>query len=199
MRAAYSFSAYHSETAAEVLCKYPSKNAEKFALTPEFTENFVKWYKERYGDSDLTESQLKRAMERAEARALRAEESLQAEATLHKQELQNKDTAWRIYATAQQRNDRRSVRERVIYWQVYDGLTEELMERERYRKAKDSQKAELLGLDRRKKGGNDYDSRRVANLMNNLPGWKKSSRLVRVPIYGPQWVYYRNGTEPQEA
>ena len=60
-------------------------------------------------------------------------------------------------------------------------------------------KVELLGLDRRKKGGNDYDSRRVANLMNNLPGWKKSSRLVRVPIYGPQWVYYRNGTEPQEA
>ena len=137
-------------------------------------------------------------MERAEARALRAEESLQAEATLHKQELQNEDTAWRIYATAQQRNDRRSARERVIYWQD-DGLTEELMERERYRKAKDSQKAELLGLDRRKKGGNDYDSRRVANLMNNLPGWKKSSHKAHVPFFGAQWVYYRNGTEPQEA
>ena len=88
-------------------------------------------------------------MERAEARALRAEESLQAEATLHKQELQNKDTAWRIYATAQQRNDRRSARERVIYWQD-DGLTEELMERERYRKAEDSQKAELLEVNREK-------------------------------------------------
>ena len=60
-------------------------------------------------------------------------------------------------------------------------------------------KVELLGLDRRKKGGNDYDSRRVANLMNNLPGWKKSSHKVRVPLFGPQWVYYRNGTEPQEA
>ena len=58
---------------------------------------------------------------------------------------------------------------------------------------------ELLGLDRRKKGGNDYDSRRVANLMNNLPGWKKSSHKVRVPLFGPQWVYYRIGTEPQEA
>lgn len=85
----------------------------KFSFTPEFSENFVKWYKERYGDSDLTEAQLKRAMQRAEARALRAEESRQAEATLHKQELQNKDTAWQIYATAQQRNDRRSARERV--------------------------------------------------------------------------------------
>ena len=89
-------------------------------------------------------------MERAEARALRAEGSLQAKATLHKQELQNKDTAWRIYATAQQRNDRRSARERVIYWQVYDGLTEELMERERYRTAKDSQKAERLEANREK-------------------------------------------------
>ena len=37
-----------------------------------------------------------------------------------------------------------------IYWQVYDGLTEELMERERYRTAKDSQKAELLEANREK-------------------------------------------------
>ena len=85
----------------------------KFSFTPEFTENFVKWYKEQYGDSDLTEAQLKRAMQRAEARALRAEESRQAEATLRKQELRDQDTAWHIYATAQQRNDRRSARERV--------------------------------------------------------------------------------------
>ena len=52
-------------------------------------------------------------MQRAEARALRAEESRQAEATLRKQALRDQDTAWQIYATAQQRNDRRSARERV--------------------------------------------------------------------------------------
>ena len=37
-----------------------------------------------------------------------------------------------------------------LYWQVYDGLTEELMERERYRKAEDSQKAEILEANREK-------------------------------------------------
>ena len=95
--------------------KFDAQDAKehRFSFTPEFSENFVKWYKERYGDSDLTESQLKRAMERAEARALRAEESRQAEATLRKQALRDQDTAWQIYATAQQRNDRRSARERV--------------------------------------------------------------------------------------
>ena len=95
--------------------KFDAQDAKdrRFSFTPEFSENFVKWYKEQYGDSDLTEAQLKRAMQRAEARALRAEESRQAEATLRKQELQDKDTAWQIYATAQQRNDRRSARERV--------------------------------------------------------------------------------------
>ena len=55
-------------------------------------------------------------------------------------------------------------------------------------------KVEMLGIDRRKMGGNDYDTRRVANLMNNLKGWRKSSRKVRIPVYGPQWVYYREGT-----
>ena len=55
-------------------------------------------------------------------------------------------------------------------------------------------KVEMLSIDRRKMGGNDYDTRRVANLMNNLKGWRKSSRKVRIPVYGPQWVYYREGT-----
>lgn len=55
-------------------------------------------------------------------------------------------------------------------------------------------KVEMLSIDRRKMGGNDYDTRRVANLMNNLKGWRKSSRKVRVPGYGPQWVYYREDT-----
>ena len=52
-------------------------------------------------------------------------------------------------------------------------------------------KVEMLSVDRRRMGGNDYDSRRVANLMNNLKGWKKSSRKFRVPGYGAQWVYER--------
>ena len=52
-------------------------------------------------------------------------------------------------------------------------------------------RVELLGEDRRKRGGNDQTSRRLANLMNNLPGWKKSDQRIRVPLYGPQWVYYR--------
>ena len=98
--------------AVQPIVKDPGER--KFSFTPEFTENFIKWYKERYGESDLTEAQLKRAMQRAEARALRAEESLQAEATLRKQALRDQDTAWQIYATAQQRNDRRSARERVM-------------------------------------------------------------------------------------
>lgn len=95
--------------------KFDAQDAKehRFSFTPEFSENFIKWYKERYGESDLTEAQLKRAMQRAEARALRAEESRQAEATLRKQALRDQDTAWQIYATAQQRNDRRSARERV--------------------------------------------------------------------------------------
>ena len=54
-------------------------------------------------------------------------------------------------------------------------------------------KVELMCIDRRKKGGNDYDTRRVANLMNNLPGWVKSSKKQRVPGYGIQYVYRREG------
>lgn len=57
-------------------------------------------------------------------------------------------------------------------------------------------KIELLGLDRRQKGGNDYDTRRVANLMNHMPGWKKSERRVKLKQYGAQWVYYRKEAEP---
>ena len=55
-------------------------------------------------------------------------------------------------------------------------------------------RVELLGEDRRKFGGNDRTSRRVANLMNNLQGWQKSSTKQRVPNYGVQFVYYRDKT-----
>lgn len=54
-------------------------------------------------------------------------------------------------------------------------------------------RVEMLCADRRRLGGNDLESRRVANLMNNLKGWKKSTKRVRIPGYGPQWVYVRKG------
>lgn len=50
---------------------------------------------------------------------------------------------------------------------------------------------ELLGEDRRRRGGNDQTSRRIINLMNTMPGWQKSKKKVKVPYYGAQWVYYR--------
>lgn len=52
-------------------------------------------------------------------------------------------------------------------------------------------RVEMLGADRRRLGGNDLESRRVANLMNNLKGWQKSKSKSRIPGYGIQWVYVR--------
>lgn len=52
-------------------------------------------------------------------------------------------------------------------------------------------RVELCGEDRRKNGGNDMTSRRLANIMNSLKGWRKSDRKIRLPYYGPQWVYER--------
>ncbi|MDY5509507.1 virulence-associated E family protein [Dysosmobacter sp.] len=52
-------------------------------------------------------------------------------------------------------------------------------------------RVELLSEDRRKFGGSDLTSRRLANLMNNLPGWEKERRKRRLPGYGPQWCYVR--------
>lgn len=52
-------------------------------------------------------------------------------------------------------------------------------------------RVEMLSEDRRRSGGNDVMSRRLANLMNNLPGWKKERRRRKVPPYGAQWCYRR--------
>ena len=52
-------------------------------------------------------------------------------------------------------------------------------------------RVEMCGDDRRRVVGNDLMSRRLANIMNNLKGWQKGKKKVRVPGYGPQWVYYR--------
>lgn len=52
-------------------------------------------------------------------------------------------------------------------------------------------RVEMCGEDRRRLGGNDITSRRLANIMNNHPYWRKGRHKVRIPHYGPQWVYYR--------
>jgi len=52
-------------------------------------------------------------------------------------------------------------------------------------------RVEMLAEGRTDKGGSDMMSRRLANLMNNVPGWKKSKKKVRLPVYGPQWAYTR--------
>ena len=54
-------------------------------------------------------------------------------------------------------------------------------------------RTELCGEDRRRQGGNDLLSRRLAGIMNSLPGWEKGSKKERTADYGPQWVYHRIG------
>lgn len=54
-------------------------------------------------------------------------------------------------------------------------------------------RVELCGEDRTKGGGNDMLSRRIANIMNTLPGWKRSSLQPHVRWYGRQRVYRRVG------
>ena len=53
-------------------------------------------------------------------------------------------------------------------------------------------RVEMCGEDRTRGGGNDMLCRRLANLMNCRPGWTKSEKKIRVPGYGPQWVYRRD-------
>jgi predicted P-loop ATPase len=58
-------------------------------------------------------------------------------------------------------------------------------------------RVEMCGEDRRKSGGNDLLSRRLANLMNASREWTKNGKQ-RVPGYGIQWVYERN-SDSREA
>ena len=53
-------------------------------------------------------------------------------------------------------------------------------------------RCELCGEDRAKSGGSDILSRRIANIMNNMPGWENTGKRVRLPGYGQQRVYHRN-------
>lgn len=52
-------------------------------------------------------------------------------------------------------------------------------------------RVEMCGEDRRRNGGNDLLSRRLANLMNTMPGWRKGRKKERTKGYGIQWVYRR--------
>lgn len=52
-------------------------------------------------------------------------------------------------------------------------------------------RVELCGEDRRRQGGNDQLSRRIAGILNSLPGWEKGEKRKKLRYYGPQWVYYR--------
>lgn len=54
-------------------------------------------------------------------------------------------------------------------------------------------RCEMCGEERTKGGVNDLLTRRIANLMNNMPGWVRSARRKRVPGYGQQRIYYRVG------
>lgn len=58
---------------------------------------------------------------------------------------------------------------------------------------------ELCGEDRKGSSGYDLLSRRIANVMNNLPGWQKSkSKRRRVQGEGPVFQYYRTGSHLYE-
>lgn len=50
---------------------------------------------------------------------------------------------------------------------------------------------EMCGDDRRRNGGNDLLSRRLANIMNNMPGWRKETKKKWLKYYGAQYVYRR--------
>lgn len=52
-------------------------------------------------------------------------------------------------------------------------------------------RCEMCGEDKAKSGGSDILSRRIANIMNNLPGWENTGERMRLPSYGQQRVYRR--------
>ena len=55
-------------------------------------------------------------------------------------------------------------------------------------------RCELCGEDRAKGGGSDVLSRKISNIMNNMPEWENTGRRMRLPGYGQQRVYIRRGT-----
>ena len=70
------------------------KEDTRYSITPEFEQ----WYKENYGvEGELTDAQLRRALQRQERKAQRAEESAQAARTKAKVDAENTLTAWLVY------------------------------------------------------------------------------------------------------
>ena len=53
---------------------------------------------------------------------------------------------------------------------------------------------EMLGLEQGK--GNDAVSRRIANLMNSMKGWRREGDRVRIGPYGLQRIYKREEAPP---
>lgn len=52
-------------------------------------------------------------------------------------------------------------------------------------------RVELCGEDRRKQGGSDLLSRRIAGVLGSLPTWEKAEKKKKLRYYGAQWVYRR--------
>ena len=52
-------------------------------------------------------------------------------------------------------------------------------------------RCEMCGEDKAKSGGSDILSRRIANIMNSLPGWENTGRRMYVSGYGRQRIYER--------
>lgn len=56
-------------------------------------------------------------------------------------------------------------------------------------------RCELMGDEKAKLGANLTLSRRIAKILNTMPGWYKVDKTVRMGEYGPQQVYRRKGTK----
>lgn len=59
-------------------------------------------------------------------------------------------------------------------------------------------RVECFGEDRAGLRGNDFNSRRISRIMGQMPGWKRVKTTQRVPGYGSQRVYRREGFNPEE-
>ena len=53
-------------------------------------------------------------------------------------------------------------------------------------------RVELMEANKRDIGGRDSESRHIADIMNNLPGWKRTGKRKRCGPYGTQKVYVRD-------
>jgi predicted P-loop ATPase len=59
-------------------------------------------------------------------------------------------------------------------------------------------RCELMGEDKAKLGANLAMSRRIAKILNTMPGWEKEDKTIRMGAYGPQVAYRRKGTKSSD-